>query len=232
MKKSFSFRNKLWWFLGVVVMVTALHHVILRPWFLDWGAPERIQALVLPGDKFTEGKGHTRAVLIKASPDEIWPWIVQLGQDRGGMYSYAWLENLVRADIHNVYEIRDEFQVPRQEGDTIWLANPDNYHGKGYQVLAMVIPDEALVMVGGADYERIQSGGKALGSWAIYLYPENMHYTWLIARSTGADFPAGDRVLRYFTYEVPHFIMEKKMLRTMKRLTEQQVASSGGEAGR
>ncbi|MGC1241511.1 MAG: hypothetical protein WA874_07975 [Chryseosolibacter sp.] len=213
--------NKLWWFVVVVVVLTTAHHFILRPWFLDWGAPQHIRSLSLPGDRFTTDKGHTRAVLIQASPGEIWPWIVQLGQDRGGMYSYAWLENLVRADIHNVYQLQEALQQPRMQGDTVWLANPEHYGGQGYQVLAMVIPSKAFVMVGGNDYRRILDGDKALGSWAIYLYPENEHFTWLIARSAGGDFPAGNRILRYFTYEVPHFIMEKKMLKTMKRLAEQ-----------
>ena len=95
MKKKLTAINKVWWFLVVVAVITTVHHFIMRPWFLNWGAPDSIQSLVLPGDNFTIEKGHTRAVLIKATPDVIWPWIVQLGQDRGGMYSYAWLENLV-----------------------------------------------------------------------------------------------------------------------------------------
>lgn len=221
MKKKLTAINKVWWFLAVVAVIITVHHFIMRPWFLNWGAPDSIQSLVLPGDNFTIEKGHTRAVLIMATPEEIWPWIVQLGQDRGGMYSYAWLENLVRADIHNVYELKDELQVPRQAGDTIWLANPDHYNGQGYQILAMVVPNEAFVMMSGKDYQRVLAGEKARGTWSIYLYPENLHFTWLIARSAGDDLPAGNRVLRYFTYEVPHFIMEKKMLHTMKRLAEQ-----------
>lgn len=192
----------------------------MRPWFLDWGAPGYIRQAALPGDKFNTDPGHTRAVLIHASPDQIWPWILQLGQDRGGMYSYSWLENLVKADIHNVYELKDEFQKPRLAGDTIWLANPERYNGKGFQIVALVIPARALVMVGGEDYDRIASGGKARGTWSFYLYPEGENATWLIARSAGGA-AAGDRVLRYLAYEVPHFIMEKKTLVTIKRLVEE-----------
>ena len=44
-----------------------------------------------------------RAVTIDAPPDKIWPWIMQIGRDRGGFYSYTWLENLIGADIHNVH---------------------------------------------------------------------------------------------------------------------------------
>lgn len=219
----------MWWLLAVVVALTAIHHFVLRPWFLDWGAPKKIQAVSLPGDILVEAKGHSRAVLVEATPQEIWPWIVQIGQDRGGMYSYSWLENLVRADIHNVYEIRDDLQQPRREGDTIWLANPERYNRQGYQILAMYVPDQAFVMVGGEDYSSILGGGKAQGAWCFYLYPESVNSTWLIARSAGGGYPLGDRILRYLTFEVPHFIMERKMLKTMKRVAEQNVGSNSAK---
>ena len=198
----------------------------MRPWFLDWGAPEHIRQATFAGDQFTTQSGHTRAVLIHARPEQIWPWILQLGQDRGGMYSYSWLENLVKADIRNVYELKDEFQKPRAAGDTIWLANPERYDGRGFQIVALAIPNRALVMVGGEDYRRIASGGKARGTWSFYLYPEGENATWLIARSAG-DAVAGDRILRYVAYEVPHFIMEKKTLVTIKRLVEQPLRDEG-----
>ncbi|GAA0246458.1 hypothetical protein ACFFQF_05480 [Haladaptatus pallidirubidus] len=43
----------------------------------------------------------TRAITIDAPVEDLWPWVVQLGQGRGGFYSYDWLENLVGAGIHN-----------------------------------------------------------------------------------------------------------------------------------
>jgi len=51
----------------------------------------------LPGDDLVAyPKGdYTHAITIRASAAEIWPWLVQLGQGRGGFYSYEWLENLV-----------------------------------------------------------------------------------------------------------------------------------------
>lgn len=72
-----------------------------------------VRRLSLPGDQSTNDKGHTRAILIEATPEEIWPWIVELGQDRGAMCGNCWLENIIQADIHNIYEIKDELQVTR-----------------------------------------------------------------------------------------------------------------------
>lgn len=208
-------------FLSLLILIVIIHHFIARPWFLDWGAPAKIQELVLSGDHFTGGDQHTRAVLIEATPEEIWPWITQLGQERGGFYSYTLLENLILANMHNVYELRPELQQPRQRGDTIWLADEERYNGQGFQIIAQLIPQESFVMVSGDDYERITKGQRANGSWSIYLYPENKQSTWLIARSSGSsDISKGERFLRYLTFEVPHFIMEQKMLRTVKHLAE------------
>ncbi len=218
--KKFKPSQKFLIFLYGVAILLFCHHFVFRPIFLDWGAPELIQELSLSGDGFTEGRRHTRAVLIEATPEELWPWLIQVGQDRGGFYSYEWLENLARADMKNVYAIKPEFQWPRQLGDTIWLANKERYNGGGYQIIAETTPFKSLVMVGGKDYARKLNGEKASGSWAFYLYPESPTKTWLIARSSEGNTPFGNRLLRYFTYEVPHFIMEKKMLKSMKYLAE------------
>lgn len=187
---------------------------------LDWGAPKPIQEVELSGDRFTLGDRHTRAILVHAKPEEIWPWICQLGQERGGFYSYTWLENIFLADMRNTYYIKTEWKNPRMEGDTIWLATKKHYNGMGFQIVAESIPMRSLVMVSGEDFQRIQQGEIAVGSWAIYLYPESVEGTWLIARSSGGNEGIGDRILRYLTFEVPHFIMEQKMLRKIKELAE------------
>ena len=147
---------------------------------------------------------------------------MQLGQERGGFYSYTFLENLFRANMHNTYELRSDLQRPRFVADTIWLADKQHYDGGGYQILAQLIPKQSFVMVGGEDYDRITHSQKANGSWAIYLYPESPQATWLIARSSATPtLHKVDGALRYLTFEVPHFIMEQKMLRTIKRLAEE-----------
>lgn len=189
---------------------------------LEWGCPENIKNVTLSGDHFTgTGNRHTRAILIGATPNKIWPWIIQLGQERGGFYSYEWLEDLFLADMHNEYIIRDEFQKAREVGDTIWLATRRNYNAQGYQVIAEIEQNRSFVMVSGDDYQNILNRKTAKGSWAIYLFPEDEHSTWLIARSSDGDVRTWERVLRYVTFEIPHFIMEQKMLRKIKELVEE-----------
>ncbi|HEY0654390.1 MAG TPA: hypothetical protein VGD65_14720 [Chryseosolibacter sp.] len=224
--KYFKPSHKLLIFIYVVAMLLFFHHFIFRPILLDWGSTGELQQKQFAGDGITEGEHHTRAVLISATPEEIWPWLAQIGQDRGGFYSYEWLENVFRADMHNVYVIKPEFQFPRQAGDTVWLASKEHYNGGGYQILAEVTPFRSMVMVGGEDYARILEGRKAVGSWSFYLLPENEKQTWLIARSTGGGTNFGNKLLRYFFFEVPHFVMERKMLVTLRKLTEKEQLAS------
>lgn len=220
MRKFFS-KRKLQ-ILSVLSILLIAHHFIVRPIILDWGANESLKALSLSGDAITDGDRHTRAVLINATPEQIWPWILQLGQERGGFYSHQWLENLFFADMKNVYTIERRFQQPRPVGDTVWLANKARYNGGGYQIVAEITPAHSYVMVGGGDFARLQDGLKATGSWALYLYPQTDSTTWFIARSSGKAPSVTEKVIRYCTFEVPHFIMEMKMLNTVKKLAERK----------
>ena len=63
----------------------------------------------------------TRAISIRASADQVWPWIAQLGQGRGGFYSYDFLENLVGCNIHSADRIVPEWQNVAV-GDEVRLA--------------------------------------------------------------------------------------------------------------
>lgn len=68
----------------------------IRPWQLRWGATDEEVARTLPGDDVVKHPtfNATRAVTIQARPEEIWPWLVQIGCKRAGWYSYDWLDNL------------------------------------------------------------------------------------------------------------------------------------------
>jgi hypothetical protein len=52
----------------------------------------------------------TRAVTVQAPAGQVWRWLVQIGQDRGGLYGYDWLENALGMHIHSGREIREEWQ--------------------------------------------------------------------------------------------------------------------------
>ncbi|MBB5788786.1 SRPBCC family protein [Jiangella mangrovi] len=78
----------------------------------NWGAMAEESVRQLPGDEliFDADSATTRAVTINAPREEVWRWLVQIGQDRGGWYSYDWLENLLGLDIHSTRDVREEWQ--------------------------------------------------------------------------------------------------------------------------
>ena len=76
---------------------TAAYTLIARPWQLSWGATDSESEGPLSGDELI-ANAHltaTRAITVRASADRVWPWIAQLGQGRGGFYSYDVVENLL-----------------------------------------------------------------------------------------------------------------------------------------
>jgi len=72
---------------------TAIYALVIRPWHLRWGAELEDEKRPLPGDELLpkDGTQILHAVTIDAPVEEVWPWLAQLGQDRGGFYSYEWL---------------------------------------------------------------------------------------------------------------------------------------------
>jgi hypothetical protein len=189
--------------------VVALYATVLRPWHLRWGATAQEETKPLPGDEFLprDGTQILHAVTIDAPVDEVWPWIAQLGQDRGGFYSYEWLENLAGCEMRNADRIHPEWQH-RDVGDVLFL------HPAGGMEVTMFEPGRALGM----------------RNWGnIVLEPIGPDRTRLLIRGRIAG---GPFALAYAALmEVPHFIMERRMLLGIKDLAERSAGARGAGAG-
>ncbi|MGO8735379.1 MAG: hypothetical protein ACLQVM_21585 [Terriglobia bacterium] len=211
-----------WFALGLVV-AGLVHLGFIRPWYLNWGATGEEITRTWPGDELAPQPVSlaTRALTINAPVTEVWPWIVQIGQDRGGCYSYTWLENLFFADMHNTDRIHPEWQT-REVGDTVWLARKDRYGGRGRVVVAALDPNRAMVLASPSDAERISTGGRAKGgTWTFILEPIDDHTTRLILRSRGAqDESFAAMLLVRLVFDPVHFIMERKMMLGIKQRAE------------
>lgn len=194
--------------LSAVSGLTALYLAHLKPWLYTWGARADEVRATLPGDELVQAPGPrtTRAVSVDASSADIWPWLAQIGEDRGGFYSYSLLERAVGADVHNADAIHPEWQH-LHVGDTVWLAR--RYGPRARQMVAAVQPHSHLVLMSPADFERVRRGQKASGSWAFVLRQE-VGATRLLARGNGGA--AG-----HFWFDIAHFVMEQKMLRGIAR---------------
>ncbi len=207
---------------------------VLRPRILRWGATQEEINRRWPGDELTPGSraGCTRAITINAPTSKVWPWIMQIGQDRAGYYSYTALENLFRAEMHNTYRIVPEWQE-RHVGDTFWMAPRYRYGGEARMVVARLEPERALVLVNPQDAESaIEHGYAPHGSWTFLLEPIDCNTTRLVMRGVdGEQGPPWGAVAGFLFWQPAHFIMERKMMRTIKALAEGKF-QAGSRRGR
>src|SRR5690349_3601012 len=95
-------RSKLLWMLSLGGLA-GLYAFVVRPWHLRWGATDTELDMSLPCDELVDDPklNATHAITINAPVSSVWPWLVQIGQTRGGFYSYTWLENAVGCQMQN-----------------------------------------------------------------------------------------------------------------------------------
>ena len=196
---------------------------ILRPCHLHWGMTSDELGRTWPGDELvpiaTSDASH--AVTINAPASQVWPWIVQIGQDRAGFYSYTQLENLVGCKMRNTDQIVPEWQQ-RKVGDMVWMTPKEKFNGVGRMEIAILEPNRAMILVPPRDVPPSQRpGGGANGTWGFILEPIAEHSTRLIMRGRGERRPrARDRFIGYAFWEPAHFIMERKMMLSIKDRAE------------
>lgn len=122
-----------------------------RRYYRNWGTTKEECRLALPGDELAGRPGvrSTEAVWIGAPPSAIWPWLVQIGQDRAGLYTFEPVENLLGLRYHNADRIHPEWQR-LAPGDVIRLA-PTGWLGlrRGLAMrVAEVADNETIVLRG------------------------------------------------------------------------------------
>ena len=190
--------------LGIMVLVLALGYLAIRPWHLRWGATAEEVAQAMPGD--LEHIGWTRAITIDATPEEIWPWLVQWGQGRGGWYSYDWLENLFQFDIHTADRILPEYQNLKI-GDPICMSRtfcPNH--------VTALEPNQWL------SWQAEDENGDPVWTFTFGLSSVDDSHTRLIVReSFNNTFMPPAAV---FVLEIPDVVMELKSLNTVKERAE------------
>ena len=210
--------------LAIVALLFAYLFAV-RPWHLRWGATHLDVIAHLPGDAISPRSSFqvTHAINIDAPPEAVWPWIVQIGQERGGFYSYTFLENLIGCDMHNAKSIVPEWQQ-RAVGDTVWFGTPKRFKGQARMVVALSEPNRDLALSTPVDWKRRQSLDEGLDmSWEFALQPKAGNKTRLIARLRYEAYPTFfKRIANFFFWEPAHFLMERKMLLTIKDLAEKK----------
>ena len=213
MKKS----NRLIKTMGTLLVGTAtlaIYDQILRPLILGWGATSKEIASPIPGDDLIPSPitVTTRGMRINAPVEKVWPWLVQIGQGRGGFYSYDWLENIFGMNIHTSDRILPDYQQ-LTIGDLVPF-----WQGVGVTVRE-IDPPYLLVLGGAFDPNSSEVGG----TWTFMLHPLDAATSRLLIRTRIAEFPPSwlSRIFTFVLLEPAHFIMERGMLLGIKQRAEQ-----------
>jgi len=196
-----------------------------RHWYNRWGTTPAEAAAAMPGDDLIPHPKmtSTRAVTIGAPPAEVWAWLAQIGQGRGGFYSYDVLENLARCDIHSAGEIIPEYQA-LHPGDLIRLAPGQ---APCFRV-ATAEPPRVLVLAAADPVTRavrpVATAPDELGStWQWLLRQvDGGRCTRLVARQR-YSYPALQSVMWHLVEPVS-FVMERRMLLGIQTRAEAHVA--------
>ncbi|WP_236737225.1 SRPBCC family protein [Mycolicibacterium llatzerense] len=122
-----------------------------RRYYRNWGTTKQECRQQLPGDELVRlpALQSTEGILIGAPVDAVWPWLVQLGQDRAGLYTYEAVESLLSPNYHGDRAIRPEWQR-LAPGDPVrltppgWLGRPDGVLLR----VAQVVEKQSIVLHG------------------------------------------------------------------------------------
>lgn len=211
-------------------------YLLLRPRMLRWGATRAEATEALPGDELClkPRVQSTRAITIDAPPEQVWPWIVQMGIERAGFYSHDWVERLIaRAGYvegrHSATRIHPELQNLKV-GDLV------PYGGGVYARVQALEPNRHLVH-GEAWVLRPLPGKRT----RLLARSRNMGYATSALEATGPDAPPVVRALAFLVLRIPglklaarafdffiadplHHYMEWGMLQGIKQRVEQPLA--------
>src|SRR4051812_8596868 len=195
--------------LVVIVAVAVLYWFVARRWMARWGTTPSDLTRIMAGDRLIGDPTYsgTMAIIINAQPEHIWPWLVQMGYRRGGLYSYDWLDRLFGyLDRPSADRILPELQH-LDVGDVI----PLGAGARGFPVKA-VEPRRTLLLGGQTD---------AFGwTWQLGLYPIDEERTRLVSRNRAHVPAAVGAALFMCVLEPAAFIMTRKMLLGLKRRAE------------
>jgi len=194
----------------LLVTLALLYAVAFRPWHLHRGATLAEVLLPLPGDDLVPSPkfSYTQAISIEARPDEVWPWLVQIGYGRAGWYSHDW--------IHRLLGIAGSLDNDRRSADRVIPELQDLQVGD----LIEIAPGMGLEVVQ-LERGRFLLTGNEAGSWVWFLDPADGDATRLIVRFRGTWEPSlANHLLYGISNELGSLIMQPKTLRGIKLRVE------------
>ena len=192
----------------IILSVGLLYWFPVRHWFNRWGTTSDEVISVMPGDKVIANPTNSamQAVTVATAPEKVWPWLVQMGYQRGGLYSYDWLDRLFGfLDRPSANRVLPQFQHLSAGDKIAW--------GHGEYLTVNAIEDyKSLVL----DYH----GHGMEWVWQFVLYPLDANHTRLVTRGIERTPKSFIWRLGMMFMEPAAFIMTRRMLLGVKQRAE------------
>jgi hypothetical protein len=207
------------WLLLLLVL-TALYFLWLRDFQMNWGATATDISRYMPGDELLDSPefNATRAVEINATPEEIWPWIVQMGYSKGGFYGFDRLDNGGRPSAKRIIPEYQDLKV----GDSIAAGE---YKGKLFNFLEVAEMDAPRSML----WVFVATHWKG-GTWSWGLYRIDDKRTRLVSRlRKDYDFDSIQAIVNWTLADVCEILMMRTTLLGIKCRAENSCANSQSE---
>lgn len=199
---------------AIVLAGSLAYFRLFRPWQLSWGATADEVSRPLPGDDVVPDPTFdaSRAITIAARPDQIWPWLLQVGVKRAGWYSYDRLDNFGRRSAREIIPAFQHVAV----GDVLGMS-PDGL--QGIHILALDLP------------RSIVWGTLPDTTWLWFLEPRADGTTRLITRIRKRYRWLSPSIAFSMLIEFADIWMIRKMLLNLRQRAEALArAESGGIA--
>ncbi|MFJ9118925.1 hypothetical protein ACIRJO_25625 [Streptomyces sp. NPDC102394] len=198
----------------------ALYALRFRPRLLTWGATTDEADCAYPGDELVpEADGtSTMATTLPAPPEKVWPWLVQMGGDRAGWYSWDLLDHFGEPSASH---IASQWQT-LQEGQRL----PATRDGQAWFTVTRLEPNRTLVLrsdlglPSGHSFDpdwEARPLARMGGVWSFHLRPTADGMTRLVVRTRGQSRPR--LLMRPFDLlmgEPAHFIMQTRQFHNLR----------------
>jgi hypothetical protein len=187
---------------------------VIRPWQLRWGATDAEVARAMPGDDLVSAPtfGATRAVTVAAKPEDVWPWLVQIGCTRAGMYSVDWIDNGRKPSAERI--------LPEHQHIEVGQLIPMTTDGKQGMLVKAFAPNKHVLWVA--------KDGRS--SWVWGLYPQDDGTTRLVTRLRVRYDWRPPWLFYYLLQDVGDIVMIRASLLGIKRRAEALVGAGMPEA--
>lgn len=201
--------NKVIRFILIILSILCLQLIIgitvIKPLIFTWGSTDQEVTMSMPGDHLVPFISSTRSITINAPISEVWDWLIQLGADRGGFYSYWFIEKPLGYKYREQNHIEPEFKDMKV--GRIIRASLDQSKSVIEYSFPVVAVDPGKSFV--------------LKSWGCFLLNEiDPKQTRMIVRTHGQPLSSLANHLEYFFMMPLHYLMERRMLMGIKARAE------------